>query len=397
MRDGALFRLMSPEGSADFSKLSRVQQESWLEAHYIDASKYVPPPTASGAEAPISPFAVNAPRSSVQPLEQGGEITPASGEAVGDEIFTARAAWKAKHADAIRGYDEWHRGAYGKTPTEKEIIAGVEQATGEQYPIPKSMGAQVASAIGTLGGDKAAQSLGKGRTNKDTLVTTDPKTGALRGNIIPGSALDIEGSEKFRKSWMQVGETLSKIAEQRAMLSDLQTGTNMGTQGTIGRIIDWSGFSGDVRDRVKIMETLKAQLGFQELRDMRNNSPTGGAVGNVSNQEIVWLSSSEAYLGIDLTEEQFRENAERVERRLIQRADRMQAAMVFDAKNGAFGPSAQAEVQAKIDSGEVENPPAWTTFVDKKRWFEGEASQKAGPMAVGDTQTINGKTVRRTH
>lgn len=45
-----------------------------------------------------------------------------------------------------------------------------------------------------------------------------------------------------------------------------------------------------------LLNTLKSQVGFGVLQDMRNNSKTGGALGNVSNKEIQYLQSNLASL-----------------------------------------------------------------------------------------------------
>lgn len=55
------------------------------------------------------------------------------------------------------------------------------------------------------------------------------------------------------------------------------------------------------------LNTLKAKVGFAVLQDLRDNSKTGGAVGNVSNQENVYLQNALAALDANLAPEDFRE------------------------------------------------------------------------------------------
>lgn len=50
------------------------------------------------------------------------------------------------------------------------------------------------------------------------------------------------------------------------------------------------------RDLQSDIETIKANLGFQQLQEMRASSPTGGALGNVSEREIGLLTSAVASL-----------------------------------------------------------------------------------------------------
>jgi len=49
------------------------------------------------------------------------------------------------------------------------------------------------------------------------------------------------------------------------------------------------------------LDTVKANLGFEELQTMRANSPTGGALGNVSEKEIAFLQAIQGNLdqGLD--------------------------------------------------------------------------------------------------
>lgn len=54
--------------------------------------------------------------------------------------------------------------------------------------------------------------------------------------------------------------------------------------------------------------TLRANLSFDKLQELRNNSKTGGALGNVSDTEIKLLSSSAAALDPDQPDDVLKEN-----------------------------------------------------------------------------------------
>jgi hypothetical protein len=62
----------------------------------------------------------------------------------------------------------------------------------------------------------------------------------------------------------------------------------------------------------KTVETIKANLGFAELQKMRDNSPTGGALGQVAIQELVALQSTIANLNVGQTDEQITQNLNQV-------------------------------------------------------------------------------------
>ncbi len=66
-------------------------------------------------------------------------------------------------------------------------------------------------------------------------------------------------------------------------------------------------------DISKRLDTLKALTGFEQLNQMRAQSPTGGALGQVSERELGFLQSVIGLLEQSQSEEQFRENLKRVE------------------------------------------------------------------------------------
>jgi len=65
-------------------------------------------------------------------------------------------------------------------------------------------------------------------------------------------------------------------------------------------------------DVAREVETIKANLGFQELQAMREASPTGGALGAIAVQELVALQSTVANLDIGQSEAQLRSNLQKI-------------------------------------------------------------------------------------
>lgn len=62
------------------------------------------------------------------------------------------------------------------------------------------------------------------------------------------------------------------------------------------------------------LETIQANLGFDQLQDMRLASPTGGALGQVSERELLALQSTVASLRQDQSPAQLRANIEKVKK-----------------------------------------------------------------------------------
>jgi hypothetical protein len=66
------------------------------------------------------------------------------------------------------------------------------------------------------------------------------------------------------------------------------------------------------RDVAALLDTVKANIGFDQLNQMRASSPTGGALGNVTEKELKFLQSVAGSLEQSQSEEQFVRNANRV-------------------------------------------------------------------------------------
>lgn len=60
------------------------------------------------------------------------------------------------------------------------------------------------------------------------------------------------------------------------------------------------------------LDTIKANIGFDKLQEMRANSPTGGALGQVSERENELLQAVWSSVAQSQTEDQLKENLERV-------------------------------------------------------------------------------------
>jgi hypothetical protein len=66
-------------------------------------------------------------------------------------------------------------------------------------------------------------------------------------------------------------------------------------------------------DLDKDVDTLRARVGFNELAAMRAASPTGGALGNVTEKELAMLQAAGSNLEVGQSGDQFRSNLDRLE------------------------------------------------------------------------------------
>jgi hypothetical protein len=149
----------------------------------------------------------------------------------------------------------------------------------------------------------------------DTLL--DSRTGAPVANV--GDAL--ARGEAAKAEGKGAAETKMALPKARASLRALETQhrnvkttierampkINAWTAGLAGQTLGSLG-STDANDLRTLLNTVKANLGFDKLQDMRDNSPTGGALGQVAVAELEMLQSAFASVEQSQTPEQLREN-----------------------------------------------------------------------------------------
>lgn len=126
------------------------------------------------------------------------------------------------------------------------------------------------------------------------------------GNLepIPGGKADFErkaGQEKINAS-IELAEAKSKLVvtkvDEALALIDKELGVTGLTGKVTGLVAGTDAFS--LR---KNLATIQANLGFDSLQKMRDASPTGGALGQVSERELDLLISAVAALDIGLTKD----------------------------------------------------------------------------------------------
>lgn len=109
------------------------------------------------------------------------------------------------------------------------------------------------------------------------------------------------------------------------------------------------------------LETIKANLGFDRLQQMRDASPTGGALGQVAIQELVALQSTIASLDIQQTPDQLRKNLDKIKghyekwRNTVKKANQQGAETIGD-RTGVTAPTTQPSTVRRYNpaTGKVE-------------------------------------------
>lgn len=183
-----------------------------------------------------------------------------------------------------------------------------------------------------------------------------------------------------------VAATDAKWNSLLSTASTLQSDENLWSAVGLGQPIASIPGTEGARIRAQI-NTLKAKVGFAVLQDMRDNSKTGGALGQVSNQENQYLQNALAALDANLAPEDFRE----------------QLQILIDYANEAKGRVGQAftdtypELSQPAAAAPAAGPaaaPAAASGVKASFATEAEATaaEVAGSLKKGDRVMIGGVT-----
>ena len=111
---------------------------------------------------------------------------------------------------------------------------------------------------------------------------------------------------------------------------------------------------GDAADAQAKLNTLKSQVAFGVLQDMRNNSKTGGALGSVSDAEGKRLEANLAALENAQSEKQMKESLQKIIEYTQGAKDRLNSA--YNLRHG--GKTQQQAPQAPVQTGGAYDDPA---------------------------------------
>lgn len=153
--------------------------------------------------------------------------------------------------------------------------------------------------------------------SKSATSFMKPPTGfrpAGDGNLeaIPGGPADIKQQQREEK---EAGLRDATVRQADLMLEKVdQTLKNVSgfTAGLGSRLSAIPGTP--ARNLEKDIDTLKANLGFEALQEMRRNSPTGGALGQVAVQELEMLQSTVSSLDPTQSPAQLKRNLNEVKK-----------------------------------------------------------------------------------
>jgi hypothetical protein len=123
---------------------------------------------------------------------------------------------------------------------------------------------------------------------------------------------EVEAGANVGKSELRLGQVENQYANISDAIDDALKLVNSRTTGFIGaRTRNVEGT--DAFDLGKAVLTVQANLGFDRLQEMRDSSPTGGALGQVAVQELEGLQATVAALDPNQSEEQLRAALQKVQ------------------------------------------------------------------------------------
>ena len=165
----------------------------------------------------------------------------------------------------------------------------------------------------------AAASAAAGKPNNEikklddgTFVLIDKNTGEQTNATLTSDQQEIVDKAELSNKKMAVARAdnvLSQLDRIESLAIDPDSFAGLGFEGAAGPAYPAMQFipTSDAYALSNIIQSVKANLSFDELQRMRDASPTGGALGQVSNIEIGLLQNSIAALNPALGEEAFKE------------------------------------------------------------------------------------------
>jgi len=197
-------------------------------------------------------------------------------------------------------------------PVQLTPSRGVDVVGDQMYD--KATGAPIRNVGGNLAEAERQKGLGKGQAEGQLAL---PK------------------AERALRSYEIKSENVNSLIDTATQQAGPWT---TGFAGSLGAFVAGT----PAHDLSKTLTAIQANLGFESLQDMRDNSPTGGALGNVTEMELQLLQSAWASVMQSQSEQQLKDNLARV---------KSIKAQFMEMKRRAY----QEDV-ARFGAGNVPNP-----------------------------------------
>lgn len=186
------------------------------------------------------------------------------------------------------------------------------------------------------------------------------------------TGLEKQKRAKSAKAQLDAIETRANIIEDSLEKAIPQIGVLTAGPGVLLSSIPGT----DAKNVRRLLDAVKANIGFEELNNLRAQSPTGGALGNVTEQELRFLQSVLGSMEQDQSPTQLRDNLQRILDRFKElRVDKREA---FERDFGA-PQTAQPSPNAQSASA-APSAPQWDDAKEKElRELEARLATPAKP------------------
>lgn len=172
------------------------------------------------------------------------------------------------------------------------------------------------------------------------------------GGMTPQQAFKLQTAKRKETAMLSSGEakldqTIGLIDDILARKGDFGGVTGMGAFGARIPGTDWA-------DLANKIETLKARSAFGSLQEMRANSPTGGALGSVTERELALLQNAETQLGNSQSPESFEQALKQYKQQLQASKLRMRRGLeefYQDVPQGQIAPAAPQGGRSSLPPG----------------------------------------------
>ena len=255
-------------------------------------------------------------------------------------VFQQKVA-QLKENNVEEGSDTWNQALYGIAPNFGTTFRRDFNFIKEQKP-----DASVDEIIAILNKDTTFN-LGRNFERQgDYIVTEDPDSpGGVKFSVIPGSPTDLrqqsakEKTEKILSS--NQTRTESEATSGTLVLEEIDRAiaaikanplltTGLGAQVT-------QNIAGTpAADLSQLLAPIQANIGFDRLQRMRNESPTGGALGQVAVKELDFLQATQGSLSQLQNSPQLLENLERLGEQYKASMLRIYRAALKDQQDGVI-------------------------------------------------------------
>lgn len=145
------------------------------------------------------------------------------------------------------------------------------------------------------------------QANRSALTDVQREIAQTRLDELKSKAADKEEKKQAAKDFAI--NHASKVVQDVAAANSLVSGTTAGLTGKGASFIPGT----DAYNLQQRLLTIKANLGFDRLQQMRDASPTGGALGQVAVQELQALQATVGSLELGQSKEELKKNLDKID------------------------------------------------------------------------------------